>query len=188
VKATVIIGCGKAKRALEDGESVPIETLYTGSLYRARLAYAERLGGPHYVLSAAHGLVPAGEEVASYEVDLRGFRMRERGAWADRVLGQFTHFVSREYPVVLLAAGPYLDWIGSARGVGYDVRVPAQGLPIGRAIAWFREAAQGGDHASDARRVAGELARVGTDAVSDDEEYLLTAGVLRALLTLEARS
>lgn len=186
----VIIGCGKAKRDVPEGERVPIRDLYTGSLYRARLAFAEALGGPDYVLSASYGLAEADRLVRPYEADLRAWSKREREGWTSNVLAMLgARRLDKSRPIVALVAGPYAHWIHTARERGHSVTIPAEGLPLGPSIKWLREAAAAlpeyvepepePDYEREAAEVLAELER---DEPDDGEGYELSVGALRALL------
>lgn len=192
----VVIGCGSAKRDLAPGKQVPIVDLYTGSLYRARLEYARMYGGPRFVASARHGHAPADLWVETYEADLRRLPIAERAAWSDRVLHTLTVSVPREARIVALVAGPYALPFIATRRRGYDVEIPAHGLPIGSAIRYLRTVASGAaeapppagrggqtpaprDYESEAERIREELERA---APADDEDWTISTGALRALL------
>lgn len=195
----VIIGCGKAKRELAPGQRVPIVELYTGSLFRARLTYAQALGGPHYVLSARHGLVPVDCEVETYEDDLNKRTARERRGWTELATVQIRSAATpkgqqefEKRPIVALVAGRYAEWIGTLRREGHDVDVPAEGLPVGLAIRWLRNAAEvvRGEVAEDEpervpdydREADEVLAELEGVRPADDEEFVLSSGTLRALI------
>ena len=103
----VVIGCGKAKRALAHGETCRAIDLYTGPLFAARLAHARALGGPHAILSAAYHLLEPDRCVGSYEADLRKRSKREREHWEDVVAGQTASRAAPGQRVIVLASGPY---------------------------------------------------------------------------------
>lgn len=140
----IILGCGAAKRDLGPGEQVAIVDLYTGPLYRARLAYARALGGPQWILSGLHGLRRTDYLVGTYEHDLRKARAQERDGWALRVACDVQRLIGHGAPIVALASGPYLVWIrrlqAGARSWGrppWSISVPAEGLPLGEQRRWL---------------------------------------------------
>lgn len=133
----VIIGCGASKRS----SSAPARDLYTGNLYRARLDYADALGGPSFVLSGLHGLIPADRVIEPYEYDLRRARRVERLAWRDRAAGSICRCIDRRAPIVVLASGPYLEPLELCGGRTFIV--PARGLALGESLAWFKRAREG---------------------------------------------
>lgn len=195
----VVIGCGASKRELLPGERVPIVDLYTGHLYRKRLAYAQMLGGPHFVLSGHHGLVDVDTEVVAYDVDLRGYRDErgDLGQWRARVRAAIEKRIAPELRIVALVAGPYALPFRDARAAGRDVEIPAEGLPIGKMLRHLKLALRGREPEPEAPHPAGAVHDFGADAASireqlereqpaDDEEWLITTGALRALLSTRA--
>lgn len=188
----VVIGCGAAKRDLAPGELVPIGELYTGNLFRSRLAYARMFGGPHFVASAHHGLVPVDTLVASYEKDLR--LRGGRAEYTERVLRALEKHVDRSIPIIALVAGPYAAPFRVARARGWSVEIPAEGLPIGETLRFLKlqlrgrpitdvEVLAGSDFHAEAQLIEEELER---DAPDDDEEWTISTGALRALLARAA--
>lgn len=126
----VILGCGAEKQALLTGVSVAAVLLYTGPLYRARLAYAEALGGVDLILSGLHGVVQPPTALAPYDYDLTKASRDERREWAARVERILRNVIPPDRAVVALVAGPYLEPL---RWLGERLTVPAKGLPIGAA-------------------------------------------------------
>lgn len=148
----VIIGCGASKLA----HAAPALELYTGNLYRARLAYARRLyGAPSFVLSGLHGLIPADRVIEPYEYNLQSATKRQREAWAARVARAVDEL--EPGPLVVLASGPYLaEWPEAS---GRSVEVPARGLTLGASLSWFkRELGELGPRAVTPARSAKSLA------------------------------
>lgn len=185
----VIIGCGARKAELLEGETVPIGELYIGNVYRAREAYARIWGGPHYVVSGHHGLVPVATQVAAYELDLRAQPAAARAAFTERVLRQLAKLIPASTPLIVLAAGPYLAWCSRARDLGYSIEAPLEGMEIGASLRWLKRAiaarpaeaarADARDFAQEAAAIRAELDR---DQPLDDEEWTISTGALRALL------
>ena len=64
----LVIGCGASKGA----EPAPARALYTGPLFRAAAAHAERSGRPWSIFSARHGLVAPDRVLRPYEQRLGG--------------------------------------------------------------------------------------------------------------------
>ncbi|MCK6549291.1 hypothetical protein L6R52_25840 [Myxococcota bacterium] len=208
----VILGCGAAKRDLGPDEQVEIIDLYTGPLYRARLAYARALGGPHWIVSGLHGLCCTDRLVGSYEHDLRRDSKRERNAWADRVASDIELHVDRSTPIVALCSGPYLSWRASLHEFAagwsrprYQVTAPAEGLPLGEQRRWLaretRRLEAEAEREQCAQSTPGSIARIACtdddlpsfehDAAevlrdlpswADDEPVEMRVGVLRLLL------
>lgn len=188
----VIIGCGARKAELLEGETVAIGELYTGNVFRARDAYARIWGGPHFVVSGHHGLVPVSTQVAAYELDLRREPAPARAAFTERVLSQLVKLVPRATPLIVLAAGPYLSWCTRGRDLGYSIEAPLDGMEIGQSLRWLKraiaarpaEAAVAGARcfAAEAAAIRAELE---ADQPLDHEEWTISTGALRALLAGE---
>lgn len=81
----VLISCVKSKLP----GRAKARDLYVSPLFRLNLAYAASLGPDAiYVLSAKYGLVGLDEEIDSYDLTLNTMGVREKQAWAERVLAQ----------------------------------------------------------------------------------------------------
>lgn len=127
----VVLGCGDRKR---EGKHRAVD-LYTGPLFSARLAYAEKLGGPHAILSAKLGLVSPSQEVETYDLNISQLSSAEADAWSREAAGKILAQAG-DRPIVLLLAGKYLSveqYLPSDRVV-----VPARGLPLGKQIQALR--------------------------------------------------
>lgn len=109
----VILGCGKAKRRVAS----PAVDLYTGPLYRDRLALARALGGPHAILSAKHGLISPETVIEPYDVTLTDWMARgpqptdvDDESWIDlrqRVHAQLHAMFPAFERITVLASSPY---------------------------------------------------------------------------------
>lgn len=129
--------------------------LYTSTLFRGRRAYAEQVGAPWYILSAAYGLVRPDSEIDTYDVDLRALPPHRREAWTRLVLSQLDAArISLSGTTVEIHAGSAYRNHGLVQGLelrGANVRVPLEGLPIGRQLSAYR------------RMITGQLARTDMD-------------------------
>ncbi|MCI0729664.1 MAG: hypothetical protein L0332_23530 [Chloroflexi bacterium] len=85
MNAIALIACCKSKQP----GCRPAHELYTGTLFRAQLAFArEGLGlamNQIFILSARYGLIGAGQEIESYEASLAVMPGVARRVWLDRV-------------------------------------------------------------------------------------------------------
>lgn len=171
----VVIGCGKAKRALAPGETCRAVDLYTGPLFAARLAHARALGGPHAILSAAYHLLEPDRCVGSYEADLRKRSKREREHWEDIVAGQTASRAAPGQRVVVLASGPYGVFAATLRHrFKRDVVVLGEGMRIGELISY---------HQREAARLAAEVGEI----VAESPSWLTTEGGIEWWLADTAR-
>ena len=118
-----LIGCGKEKI---DGPA-PALALYTGALFKAHRAYAEKRGAMIMILSAKYGLIDAAQIIVRYDFRLSDLSKYERDAWNERVLS-----VLARYPItaelLILAGTDYLGWCPRAR---QRITDPIGRLPIG---------------------------------------------------------
>jgi hypothetical protein len=128
----------------EDVVGLPrLRDLYTGNLYRARLAYAEALGGPSIILSAFYGArLPDYAGAAPYERVLSPKTDKETRAW---VYASATAAVfARTEPgdrVIILASAAYAEgWTIEVERAGRIVERPLRGLGIGQQLAWLKQA------------------------------------------------
>jgi hypothetical protein len=144
----IIIGCGAAKR---DVRSAAVE-LYTGTLYRKRLAYARTVGGPHFILSALHGVIVPTFEIDPYNETLPERPTDRSRAWSDDVArffigpragGQgrpFSGLLSAGDELVVLASSRYIDgWAPRVREAGILVTEPMRGLTMPGCMKWLTE-------------------------------------------------
>ena len=175
----VILGCGAEKRALAPGASCPAVDLYTGPLYRDRLAYARALGGPHLILSGLYGALSPDEPIAAYDFDLSKQSRDVQKTWTDGAERVLRRRIPPHQPVVALVAGPYaapLSWLGER------LTVPARGMQVGGQRAELRRLTRDLDPAE--KTVAEELAWLDRElpTIPPDTEVTLSAGALRAAL------
>lgn len=141
-----LIGCGKTKL---DG-SHPARALYTGPLFRAALAHAERTADRVYVVSARYGLLDLDRVILSYDETLSGKPKREREDWGDKVTRElFRRLAGRRVEVTILAGQDYASpiahrlYLASIRpdSTVLAIERPLTGLGVGQRLAWFRERA-----------------------------------------------
>lgn len=171
----VVIGCGKAKRALALGETCRAIDLYTGPLFAARLAHARALGGPHAILSAAYTLLTPDAEVSGYEADLRRRSKRERADWARNVAHAIKMLTKPGQRVIVLASGPYSAFADHLVAGGRDVVVLGEGMQLGELISY---------HQREAARLAAEVGEV----VAESPSGLTTEGGIEWWLADTARA
>ena len=140
----VLVSCSASKSP----ESSPARELYTGTLFKESLAYAEKLQPDAiFILSALHGLVRPDQLIAPYNVtlspvskkirarqpDLRVLNATERKAWALLVRHQLGAVADLQKDQFVLLAGqsyikplrPYLAHIEEPmKGLSFALRTP----------------------------------------------------------------
>ena len=142
-----LIGCVKSKKATP----APARELYTSALFKGRLSYVEASCDRWFILSAEHGLVAPDRILAPYDVTLKGASAVRRREWTVQVLAQLTTELGdlggRAFEVH--AGADYLagGLLTELRLRGAAVELPTQGLGMGRQLAFYRDAARGGDSA-----------------------------------------
>ncbi|HEY5386789.1 MAG TPA: hypothetical protein VIL79_02700, partial [Thermoleophilia bacterium] len=127
---------GAGKAAAQD--------LFVSPLFRARRVYVERTCGRWYVLSALHGLVAPGEELAPYDLKLKSLSQAERRAWSGRVLAQLeVELGDLDGLEFEIHAGASYTNEGLVRGLrtrGAAVELPSAGLGEAQELAFYHEA------------------------------------------------
>ena len=135
-----LISCVKTKAAMPAAAM----DLYTSNWFRKARACVETTGCPWLILSAQYGLVHPEEEIRPYEKTLNAMRVKERRAWADRVLAWLAPFLDGVDTVVFLAGHRYREFLEpELRERGFAVCVPMSGLRQGQQLAWLNTCLHG---------------------------------------------
>lgn len=145
MRTVVVLGCGKAKL----DRAAPARELYTGSLFRAGLRFAESLTPDRiFVASARYGIVALDAELEPYDDTLTAHSKGERLAWGHRA----AEHLRIEYPtgivrLILLAGKEYaepiefgLRWYGGVRQTRWTVEMPLRGLGVGKRLQFLARA------------------------------------------------
>ena len=128
----IVIGCGKQKARVPFAKA---RDLYTGPLFKAHYRLAKSNGGPHYILSGKHGLIPVDRSIANYDTTMTGAGAVQRQVWSDMVLEQF-RALERPKRLVVICGKPYLGkWHRTLLDDGWTISTPLMGLAIGRRLA-----------------------------------------------------
>ncbi len=142
-----LVGCVKSKKPVP----APARELYTSALFKGRRSYVEASCDRWFILSAEHGLVSPEQVLAPYDVTLKGASAARRREWTIQVIAQLTTELGdlggRVFEVH--AGADYLagGLVAELRSGGAAVELPMQGLSMGRQLAFYRDAARGGDGA-----------------------------------------
>lgn len=136
-----LVGCVKQKAASRR----QARDLYTSALFAGRRRYVERTCTEWWILSALHGLVSPGDVLAPYDVTLKGGGRAERRDWSNKVLATLDDQTGlRPGDVVEVHAGSEYRDFGLLHGLrrrGVVVVVPAEGMTLGRQLAFYGNAA-----------------------------------------------
>lgn len=120
----VLVGCGAKKSG---AVSALAGELYTGTLFRAAKAWAERYADDWGVLSAAYGAVPHDWMIRAYDK-----KLVVNDDWNRLVLVQVTNLWPLAERIILLAPEAYTRWTTRA-----NVERPLQGMGIGQRMQWL---------------------------------------------------
>lgn len=132
-----LVSCVKSKLS----RPAPAKELYTSDLFRKERAVVEAESWPWFILSAQHGLVHPGTEIAPYEKTLNDMRAAERREWADRVMAALAPHLSGVTDVVFFASMRYQEFLDpQLRGRGVRVHAPMASMRIGERLAWLNAA------------------------------------------------
>lgn len=136
-----LVGCVKEKAT----RPLPARDLYTSALFAGRRRYVESSCDEWWILSAKYGLVHPGDELAPYDVTLKGAGRAELRDWSGRVLTLIDERIRpRPGEVFEIHAGAeyrdfgLLDGLGS---LGCTVEIPTEGMSIGHQLRFYKEAA-----------------------------------------------
>lgn len=132
----VLIGCVKTKR----NRPAPARELFASPLFARRLAYAESVRLPWFILSAKHALVEPDELLAPYDVYLAEQSSAYRTAWGAWVVERLTAVVGPldGRTVEVHAGAAYLEPLKSPLArYAARVRAPLSGLGVGEQLAWY---------------------------------------------------
>ena len=134
-----LVGCVR-----QQATRAAAQDLFVAPLFRGRRTYVERTCGRWYVLSALHGLVAPGEELAPYDLKLKSLSQAQRRAWSERVLTQLEAELGELNGTTFeIHAGPSYTNEGLVRGLrarGAAVEIPAAGLSEAQELAFYHEA------------------------------------------------
>lgn len=118
----------------------PARDLYVSTLFQKARAYVLKSDSPWFILSAEHGLVHPDDVLAPYEKTLNNMRTAERRPWAEKVQIQMERALPDADEVIIFAGVRYREHIEPWLRRRYaSVRVPMQGLQIGKHLQWLSE-------------------------------------------------
>lgn len=147
-----MVGCGKSKAPKE----CKARHLYTGNLFKAALAHAERDNNYVFILSAFHGLIRPDDIIQPYDRAMPT-TVGEQETWVTRVIAGFQSALRRlsdvhgpglkeDVIVTIYAGAAYTDMLAAHlqhRG-SYTVVTPLRGMAIGQRLKWLKD--QGDAH------------------------------------------
>jgi hypothetical protein len=133
-----LVGCVKKKRQV----TLPARDLYISTLFRGRRKYVERSCDRWFILSAKHGLLDPGVNVAPYDLRIDDLTVAERREWSQRVLVDLKNSFGelRGYTFEVHAGQKYLasGLMAGLRARGAQVENPVSGLAFGKQLRFYR--------------------------------------------------
>ena len=121
------------------------EFIYKSPLFTAGRNYAETRCDRWFILSAKHGLLSPGDEIAPYNESLHDMDDAQRARWARSVHGQLRSKIAPDANVVFLAGVAYRAHLEPLlREEGRDTATPMSSLGIGSQVAWLQKVAKSG--------------------------------------------
>ncbi len=128
-----LVSCGKGKQS----GTHAARDLYTSTLFKESLAWAEARCDVVYVISDKHGLLSLDQRVEEYEVDMAEFTKEERDEWGWRVRAALK--LKPPVEVYILAGEMYVEALKLNRMPGVTVHTPLEGKPRGKRVQWLQE-------------------------------------------------
>jgi len=128
-----LVSCGKGKLA----GTHAARDLYTSTLFKESLKWAEARCNVVYVISDKHGLLPLEQQVEDYEVDMGSWTKEERDEWGWRVRAALK--LKAPVEVFILAGQLYVDALKLNRMPGVTIHTPLEGKQQGKRVQWLQE-------------------------------------------------
>lgn len=127
-RTIVLISCVKSKRS----HPAPAKDLYCSRLFEAQRDYAETISDQWFILSAKYGLLEPDQQIAPYQMTLKGAAAADKKAWTDRVLTDLERWITPSDLIVITAGEDYCHYlIPVLRKRGHQVQRPLKGLAMG---------------------------------------------------------
>jgi hypothetical protein len=134
MSACHLVSCVGQKQS----KPVKAQDLYISEWFKKARAFVAARGSPWFILSAEHGLVDPTQVIAPYEKTLNQMGVREREAWASRVIDQMDKRLPECDEIVVLAGARYREFLMEylARRAK-RVTVPMENMRIGEQLSWL---------------------------------------------------
>jgi len=133
-KRIVLISCVSQKVS----HRARVRDLYTSTLFKLNLKYAEQLEPDAiYVISAKHGVLPLDKEIEPYETTLNNMPVHEIKEWAVRVVKQLKRISDLDQTKYTFLAGDKYRKFLLPHLKSYEI--PLEGLRIGEQLQRLKE-------------------------------------------------
>ena len=138
-KTVCLIACTSRKGLYP----APAEFIYRSPLFAAGRSYAEHRTDRWFILSAKHGLLLPGEQIAPYNESLHDIDDAGRESWARKVHRQLKSRIDSKADVVFLAGATYRSHLEPLlQAAGHRTAAPMSFLGIGSQVAWLQKVAK----------------------------------------------
>jgi cytoplasmic iron level regulating protein YaaA (DUF328/UPF0246 family) len=129
-----LVACSSSKL----DHKAPAEELYSSSLFTKSRLWVKSNCDRWYILSAKYGLLEPEQEIEPYNITLNTMRMADIKLWSSRVLADLQKRVVKGDEIVFLAGEKYRKFlVKPLLAQGCIVKVPLEGLPIGKQLQWL---------------------------------------------------
>ena len=132
-KMNIFISCvkkkGKTKCRAED--------MYISDLFKKRLAYAKKLGGEIYILSAKHGVLELDDVIMPYDLTLKNMKAIQKKRWAYRCYLQLKEKnIDFNEEAIFLAGEEYSKYLKLKFKNFYN---PLKNMGLGYQLKWLKD-------------------------------------------------
>lgn len=133
-KRIILISCVSKKAS----HRTKVRNLYTSTLFKLNLKYAEQLEPDAiYVISAKHGVLPLDVEIEPYETTLNNMPVHEIKEWAVHVVMQLKKISDLDQTKYIFLAGDKYRKFLLPHLKSYEI--PLKGLRIGEQLQKLKE-------------------------------------------------
>lgn len=124
--------------------------LYISPLFKKARGVANKEYDRWYILSAKYGLVDPDTVIRPYDKTILNMNREQRHQWAEDIFRELSHSTSPDDEITFFAGAKYREDLAPLLTErGNHIRVPMEGLGIGRQLRWLTHRAQHGDVNTD---------------------------------------
>ena len=132
----VLISCSKNKKLGHH----KARDLYSSTLFKFNLKYAQSIGDKVFILSAKYGLLDLDKEVDYYNETLNDKQANEIKIWTVKVITSLENIIKSEDEIILLAGTKYRKYLMPYFiNKGIKIEAPFKHLGIGRQLHKLKE-------------------------------------------------
>ena len=116
--------------------------MYISDLFKKRLAYAKKLGGEIYILSAKHGVLELDDVIMPYDLTLKNMRDSQKKKWAYKCYLQLKEKgIDFNEKTIFLAGEEYSKYLKLKFTNVYN---PLKNKGLGHQLKWLKDKIAGG--------------------------------------------